>query len=129
MGLVSFFQSSSIKIKLGLALGSIAILIIISGGVNIYITQTSIKTLALVYENEVVPSGILDDLEKHLKEVRFRMAGVLLDQMPVVGSQNHLKEVSNSIPEMWKNYRKLTQNSKVFVGLNKMILIKSESIY
>lgn len=111
MRLVSFFLNSSIKIKLGLALGSIAILVIISGGVNIYNTQTSIKTLALVYENEVVPSGLLDDLEKHLKEVRFRMAGVLLDQMPVVGSKNHLNEVSKSIPEMWKNYRELTKNT------------------
>ncbi len=111
MRLVSFFRNSSIKIKLGLALGSIAVLIIISSAANIYITQTSIKTLALVYENEVVPSQILDDIEKHLKEVRFRMAGVLLDQMPTVGSQNHLKEVSRSVPEMWKNYRELTKNT------------------
>ncbi|MBC7428301.1 MAG: MCP four helix bundle domain-containing protein [Bacteriovorax sp.] len=109
--LASNFRNFSVKMKLGLALGCIALLITISGGINLYITQTSIKTLALVYENEVIPSGLLDDFERNLKEVRFRMAGVLLDQMPVVGSRNHLKEVSASIPEMWKKYRELTQNT------------------
>lgn len=111
MKLVSYFRNISIKRKLGLALGSIALLIMISGGVNIYNTQSSIKTLAQVYENEVVPSGLLDDIETNLKEVRFRMAGVLLDQMPIVGSRNHLKEVSTSIPEMWQKYREQTQKT------------------
>lgn len=111
MGLVFYFRNSSIKTKLGLALGSLALFIMILGGVNIYITQAGIQTLERVYENEVVPSGLLGSMESNLKEVRFRMAGVLLDQMPVVGSKNHLAEISASIPDMWKKYRELTQNT------------------
>lgn len=111
MKLVLFSKNSSVKRKLGLALVCIALLMIVSGGVNLYVTQTSIKTLARVYENEVVPSGLLDDLETNLKEVRFRMAGVLLDQMPIVGSRNHLKEVTASMPELWRRYRELTQST------------------
>jgi methyl-accepting chemotaxis protein len=39
-----------------------------------------------------------------LKEVRFRLAGVLLDQIPVPGSRNHLKDVREQAPALWAGY-------------------------
>ena len=60
--------------------------------VNVYSVNQGSKALASVYENQVEPSAALNEMERSLKEIRFRMAGVLLDQMPALGSKIQLQE-------------------------------------
>lgn len=103
----------SLRAKLVWALSSIAILVASLGVVNFFSTQENIKVLTQVYENNVVPAGLLAEIDNSLAEVRFRLAGVLLDQMPLVGSVNHLKEVSTSLPSKWRNYNLLTEKNAV----------------
>ena len=47
----------------------------------------------------------LQRIDATLKDVRFRLAGALLDQMPIPGSRNHLKTAMQEIPEHWKRYK------------------------
>ncbi len=58
-----------------------------------------------MYERDVVPGVLLAAIQNDLKEVRFRMAGVVLNQLPLVGSLIHLKSARKSIAENWREFR------------------------
>jgi methyl-accepting chemotaxis protein len=79
--------------------------------VDIYSVNESIRALSSVYETEVQPVSAIQEIELALNEVRFRMAGVLLDQMPTVGSLNQLKEAVVKIPQEWTEYKKQTKDN------------------
>ena len=79
--------------------------------VNVYSVNQGSKALASVYENQVEPSAALNEMERSLKEIRFRMAGVLLDQMPALGSKNQLQEARASIPQQWALFKEKTRDN------------------
>ena len=81
--------------------------------VNVYSVNQGSKALASVYENQVEPSAALNEMERSLKEIRFRMAGVLLDQMPAMGSKNQLQEARASIPQQWALFKEKTRDNKL----------------
>jgi len=60
--------------------------------------------LESVYEDQVQPVLALGKIDSILKDVRFRVAGVLLDQMPVTGSLNHVKEARKEIDQQWQQF-------------------------
>src|SRR5688572_17897183 len=66
---------------------------------------------AVVFSTRVIngqllaPLARLQELNSQLKEVRFRLAGVLLDQMPVQGSRNQLRETMERAPALWSGYK------------------------
>ncbi len=74
-------------------------------GLNLYSNRVSGGALADIYENRVAPLLALLEVDRDLKEMRFRMAGVLLDQMPSVGSRNHLGEVRERLPRSWGEFK------------------------
>ena len=80
--------------------------------VDVYSVNMGNDALAYVYENRMKPTTALQEMDGALKEIRFRMAGVLLDQMPAAGSRNHLKEVRGKIFEDWKNFKKDTNENE-----------------
>jgi len=91
----------------------LSVLIIVSlAGVNFFSARQSMGALASVYENQVMPAASLQAIDSSLKEVRFRMAGVMLDQMPAVGSRNHLKEVRVSVPQNWAQFKEQTKDNQ-----------------
>jgi methyl-accepting chemotaxis protein len=91
---------------------SLAVLIIlVMGGLNLYSNKQGLAALASIYENQVIPMSSLNAIDSRLKEVRFRMAGVMLDQMPTVGSLNHLKEVKKEVPQLWQQFLDQTRNN------------------
>jgi methyl-accepting chemotaxis protein len=55
------------------------------------------QALNALYEREIETLVRLQRLENTLLEVRFRTAGVLLDQLPIPGSLNHLREARTRI--------------------------------
>ena len=67
-------------------------------------SRSDAAALRDLYENGFQPMLALQETDRQLKEVRFRLAGVLLDQIPIPGSRNHLKEVRDGVPVTWKNY-------------------------
>src|SRR5450759_2670456 len=80
--------------------------------VDVYSVNKGNDALAYVYENRVEPTTALQEMDSNLKEIRFRMAGVLLDQMPAAGSRNHLNEVRGKIFEDWENFKKATSENE-----------------
>jgi len=90
----------------------LAVLIILSlAAVNFYSIQQGVSALASVYERQVLPAGSLQEIDSRMKEVRFRIAGVLLDQMPAVGSRNHLKDVRENVPKEWAEFKQKTKDN------------------
>ncbi len=81
--------------------------------VNIYSVNKGISALSSVYEGQVEPAAALQEMAKDLLEVRFRMAGVLLDQMPGVGSSNQLKDAVANLPKQWTVFKDKTAGAPV----------------
>lgn len=109
---MKMLHTMSIRAKL-LSNAAVAVVIILGLGLLSFVSsQSSISALASVYENQVVPATFLQTMDSRLKEVRFRMAGVMLDQMPTVGSMNHAKEVKAELPKLWAEFRAQTKDNQ-----------------
>lgn len=107
------------KLLLGFILAISASLVLT--GVDVYSVNKSTNDLAYVYENQMQPTTALQEMDSAIKEVRFRMAGVLLDQMPAAGSRNHIKEVRGKIRENWDSFKKATSENKFSDDAKKQI--------
>nr|WP_231874438.1 methyl-accepting chemotaxis protein [Azoarcus sp. KH32C] len=66
---------------------------------------TSTEALREVYEENVIPLQHIREIHDLLGEIRFRIAGVITDQMPAPGSRRHLAEASEALPKLWTAYR------------------------
>ncbi len=118
-------KNMSIKAKL-LSTAAVAVLIILTlAAMNFWSTRQGTNALASVYEREVMPMSDLNAIDAALKEVRFRMAGVVIDQMPFVGSKNHLGEVRESIPKSWASFQEQTRE-KTFTAEETELIQKIE---
>ncbi|MFZ2855177.1 MAG: methyl-accepting chemotaxis protein [Rhodocyclaceae bacterium] len=81
------------------------IVLAIMGGVGVHGIHSGSDALAQVFEHRVEPMRRLQDIDRELKEIRFRMAGVLLDQMPTTGSRIHLGNARTNIAENWSAFK------------------------
>jgi methyl-accepting chemotaxis protein len=96
----------TIKAKLfGMTLFTVLIILILSG-MNIYSIRQGSSALEDVYENNVQPLAQLQELDSILKEVRFRMVAVPLDQMSMKGSMDQLREAKTRVPQIWAEFKK-----------------------
>jgi methyl-accepting chemotaxis protein len=99
-------SNSTLRAKLyfitGLALAGFLVL----AGVGYHGIQQGTAALKHVYEDKVQLLSELGEMDAQLKEVRFRMVAVLVDQMPYVGSNEHLKQVRQSLPELWERFKR-----------------------
>jgi len=62
------------------------------------------SALSDVYEQDSQTLMRMQRIENLLLEVRFRAAAVLLEQLPVPGSLNHLKESRKSLSGLWDEF-------------------------
>jgi len=81
--------------------------LLVLGGAAIYAARSGAAHLEEVNANAMAPLTLLQDMERRIKEVRFRIAGVALEQLPTVGTANHLKEVQASLPADWARFQAL----------------------
>ncbi|HVO05486.1 MAG TPA: methyl-accepting chemotaxis protein [Burkholderiaceae bacterium] len=84
----------------GLALLGVCVLAALAVGSN----QVNQRALTRLYDQDIEALVGLQQLENGLLEVRFRAAGVLLDQLPIPGSLNHLHEVRKANAELWAQF-------------------------
>jgi len=99
------FKSWSIRRKLFSSVVMVLGGLILMLGLNLYSVWVSKKALRTTYESNVIPLLAIQEMDGMLKEIRFRMAGVLLDQLPTVGSKNHLNETRQRLPQKWSEYK------------------------
>ena len=95
----------SIKIQLFSVTALTAVIIMILGGANIFSIRQGSSALADVYEKNVQPLTLLQEMDALLKEVRFRLAAVPLDQMSIKGSHDQLKEARERLPKIWSEFK------------------------
>ena len=103
----------SIKNQLYISMGLVFLSLTALTGVDIYSVRQGTRALESVYEHRVVPASLLAAIDDRLKDLRFRMAGYLVDQMPAVGNTNQLNEARVNVPERWKEYKARTQNNEL----------------
>ena len=101
----------SIKAKMFLGGLLSALISLILAAANVYSVNQGTEALSRVYERQVEPSSALQEMDRDLKEVRFRMAGVLLDQMPAAGSKNQLLEARDNVPKQWALFKEKTRDN------------------
>lgn len=89
-----------------LAVVSLSSLLVL-GGLAIHAAGSGATLLQDVNEQAVEPLMVLQSMERRLKEVRFRIAGVALEQLPTVGSANHLKEARVELPKEWADFHEI----------------------
>ncbi len=95
----------TLKAKLYLATASATVALLLMAGVAWYSNSASSAALNQVVEQNVKPLLALQNIDRQVKEVRFRIAGVILDQMPAAGSRQHLAEAKAAIPAAWQAYQ------------------------
>jgi len=103
----------SIKKQLYISLGLVFLSLTALTGVDIYSVRQGTRSLESVYEHRVVPTSMLAAIDDSLKDLRFRMAGYLLDQMPAVGNTNQLNESRANVPQHWKEFKARTQDDEI----------------
>jgi methyl-accepting chemotaxis protein len=101
----------TLKTRMMMAAVLAALALIGLTAVDIYSVRQGVHALSSVFEDEVKPVAAIQNMERDLKEVRFRMAGVQLDQMPAVGSRNQLQEAISNLPSQWAIFQEKTGNN------------------
>lgn len=98
-------SSLSIRVKLFSSTLLAVVIILVLAGMNIYSIRQGSSALADVYENNIQPLALLQEMDSVLKEVRFRMVAVPLDQISMKGSRDHLKEARTRVPQIWTEFK------------------------
>ena len=98
-------QHLTIKIRL-LLLSAFAVLgIAMLLGMNIMSNRVSESALTEIFNEHTEALIRMQRLDTALREVRFRAAGVLLDQLPLRGSLNHLHDMQTEISNLWNEFQ------------------------
>ena len=75
------------------------------GAGSIWRERETQRALRDIHDREVQPMLELTRIDAALKDVRFRLAGVLLDQLPLPSSRQHAQAAAKELPEAWKRYQ------------------------
>ena len=95
------FGNLSVKVKLAVVAVVATAGAITLAGFNLYSGRVNSQALGQVYEENVHSLIQLQKIDALLREVRFRVAGVLLDVMPVEGSLIHLRNSRKELETAW----------------------------
>jgi len=106
-------NSLSIKLKLFSSTLLAVVIIIVLTGMNIYSIRQGSSALADVYAHNVQPLALLQEMDSVLKQVRYGMVAVPLDQMSIKGSADQLKEARARLPQIWAEYKSKVNNDKL----------------
>ncbi|MBI5753014.1 MAG: methyl-accepting chemotaxis protein [Hydrogenophilales bacterium] len=103
----------TIKFQLiGVAVMTVVIILLLVG-MNVYSIRHGTSALAEVYENNVQPLTLLQEMDAVFKEVRFRLVAVPLDQVSIKGSGDHLKEARARVPQIWAEFKRKVAKAQI----------------
>ena len=94
---VHLSMKSRLALLVGLAALGICALASLAVGSN-RVNQTALTSL---YEQDIESLLRMQRIENSLLEVRFRAAAVLLEQLPIQGSLNHVREARSAVSGLW----------------------------
>ncbi len=103
----------SIRSKIGLLIIFSFISLLLIGAAGWLGVQSSERSASFVYRDNVVPMGLLRSVNEDLKEIRYRMAAVSLDQLPFVASNVHLREARVAVDQSWTKFQSLVKKESL----------------
>jgi len=62
-------------------------------------------------------------MDRQIKEIRFRLAGYLINQLPAVGNRNQLREARKEIKQGWELFKNKNKNRNLDIGKKEKTLI------
>lgn len=86
-----------------------AVMLCILAAENLLVLRNSAAAMQAVYEESVVPSASLLEIDRKLKETRFNMAAVMFDKVTFEQASTQLTEVKANLPSLWQAFRKAKQ--------------------
>jgi methyl-accepting chemotaxis protein len=86
-----------------------AIMLCVLAAENLLVLRNSAASMQAVYEQSVVPSASLLEIDRKLKETRFNMAAVMFDKVSFEQASAQLAEVRASLPTLWSTFRHAKQ--------------------
>lgn len=95
-------------IKASLFVGAIltSVMLCLLAAENLLVLRNSASAMDAVYEQSVVPSSILLDMERKLTETRFNMAAIMFDKVPFDQAEEKILELKTKLPEQWRDFKK-----------------------
>ena len=96
------------SIKTSLFAGAIltAVMLAVMAAENLLVLHNSDSSMTAVYEQSVVPSSVLLDMERKLTETRFNMAAVMFDKIMFDQAAKQLADFKASLPVLWSEFKK-----------------------
>ncbi|MGE5651106.1 MAG: methyl-accepting chemotaxis protein [Bacillota bacterium] len=99
------FSRLSIRTQIILFVLVAAVAIVAVGAGGIYAARKGAQALESEHRHSLQPlSALKNNISTLMQETRFRMAGVLLEQMSVEGSKNHAAAAAQEVPRLWHEY-------------------------
>jgi methyl-accepting chemotaxis protein len=97
-----------LTMKLRLVLLAVLALLgtLVLGGLAVVGNHINQRAMHTLYEYDMDALVRLQRIENTLLEVRFRAAAVLLDQLPIPGSLNHVRDARKSLTKEWQELEK-----------------------
>lgn len=86
-----------------------AIMLCVLAAENLLVLRNSDSAMQAVYEQSVVPSVSLLEIDRKLKETRFNMAAVMFDKVDFEQAITQLADTRKNLPELWANFRLVKQ--------------------
>lgn len=78
---------------------------------NLVVLRQGATAMNAVYEQSVVPSSTLLDMDRKLSETRFNMAAIMFDKVPFEQASLQLAEVKSSLPILWAEFKRAKEAS------------------
>jgi methyl-accepting chemotaxis protein len=100
-----------IRMQLWLLVALAAFAVVVTAAAAGYAALFGAKALQFEHEDSLVPLVALSTISSEMRETSFRLAGVLIDQIPIEGSKNHAVGAVQGIAEQWGRYRKAIDTS------------------
>jgi methyl-accepting chemotaxis protein len=94
-----------IRTQLWLLVAAAAAAVTLAAGAAAYAAWLGNRALEFEHSESFIPLVALGTISSDMRETSFRLAGVLIDQIPIEGSKNHAVATAKNVPEQWRRYR------------------------
>jgi len=104
---------NTIKCRLIALITLCVISFLVLAGINLYSQRLALEVLQGIKDKTVTPLITAQTVNTALLEVRFRIGGVLSDQLPTQGSKVHLAEARKLIVDRWTEFKTASLSASV----------------
>jgi methyl-accepting chemotaxis protein len=100
-----------IRLQCWLLVGVATLSVVIAAAAAGYAAWRGTGALEFEHKDSLGPLVALSTISSEMRETSFRLAGVLIDQIPIEGSKNHATGAVREIGEQWQQYAQYAKTS------------------